>query len=364
MHVGGEVEVHGMSDCSGMNGQLGTLKKMVGKDKWAVVLRGTDKSKIISAKNLMQARSLDPEFVSFGIVGTWDDWETHQMEWDSAEKCYVFDVVLGAEGEESFKILLEEDWEYCIYPNISDASPYEPHEVFGPDDGTAGDGAGGEWTIGKHPRDAGKPGACYIVRLFVDSDCAPQKVDWISAGVGQAEDPEIVEGEQEVRVRSDQKTSSCVEADIRGGQSNDDYGLPVVSRKRDGEDDSGLGRGRGGLSNDGEGLPVVSRRRDDEDDSGRGRGRGGLFSSWQRGVRAQWEEKQEQARANEEAEKVLAAEEASRRRLVERLELAAAADKQRMQEEEEQRQREQQWREKREQREVLQQIRSTRSGRA
>ena len=47
---------------------------------------------------------------------------------------YEFTVAIGALGVESFQILVNGDWCQRLFPSINEASPYEHHEILGPDE--------------------------------------------------------------------------------------------------------------------------------------------------------------------------------------------------------------------------------------
>jgi len=136
---------------------------------------GDGGSQVMSAKDL-QKFCLPPR--SYSIVGSWDDWEVHEMKWDPERWCYEHDVLLGRTGGESFKVLLEGDWERCVYPDRLDATPGDGHTVKGPDDGSSEEWTFGEWTLGRHEAGAQLAGERYKVRFFLLEDGSPKSMSW------------------------------------------------------------------------------------------------------------------------------------------------------------------------------------------
>jgi len=111
----------------------------------------------------------------WSIVGTWNNWDAREMAWHAKSGCYRFKVKLGSNTWESFQILGNGEWRRCLHPDKTDGCPYSHYELCGPDD----NGHGNNWTIGRHPIDKGDEGSRYMVRLFVDEDGDPKKVDWL-----------------------------------------------------------------------------------------------------------------------------------------------------------------------------------------
>uniref|UniRef100_A0A7S0ABK3 Uncharacterized protein n=1 Tax=Pyrodinium bahamense TaxID=73915 RepID=A0A7S0ABK3_9DINO len=173
--VGEVVELMGMSDPT-VNGSKATLVRPAGKDRWVATVAGKEKGVIVSRGNLQK---LQTPTQSYSIVGTWDCWEPHEMQWDAQLRCFAFDVaVSGADCCESFKILLEGSWDSCIYPDRADANLFDNHVLRGPDDG----GLEECWTIGGHQEDLAAQGDHYTVRLFILPNGVPKSVDWVTAG--------------------------------------------------------------------------------------------------------------------------------------------------------------------------------------
>jgi len=164
-----------------INGTVGKLLRSVGRGRWAVSIDGKGRSTVVNDKNLERYVELAALKVQsfakpkpYHIVGTWDDWESHEMEWDAGLSCFEFLVRLGNDCVESFKFLVDGEWDACVYPDTAGASCHSCHKVCGPDDG----GVDSEWTIGTHRADLAKPGASYKVRIFVAADSRPQNVEW------------------------------------------------------------------------------------------------------------------------------------------------------------------------------------------
>mmetsp|Transcript_8171 Transcript_8171/g.14970 ORF Transcript_8171/g.14970 Transcript_8171/m.14970 type:complete len:578 (-) Transcript_8171:57-1790(-) len=109
------------------------------------------------------------------IVGSWNDWRPLDMTWDTERQIFCSRAQIGAEGRESFQILVDGRWQQCIHPDCMDACPHVAFNLCGPDDR----GHDLNWTIGRHPDDKSEPGAVYEVRLMVlASTGTPLVVDW------------------------------------------------------------------------------------------------------------------------------------------------------------------------------------------
>jgi len=108
------------------------------------------------------------------ILGTWSGWaKSAAMDWDGEH--YRYRLRLGSRGEESFQILKDGHLDQVICPNCRDATPHSFHVLRGP----GHDLHGLHWTVGRHERDGGKPGAWYEVRLVMHKDgVRPKRVEW------------------------------------------------------------------------------------------------------------------------------------------------------------------------------------------
>lgn len=99
------------------------------------------------------------------------------MSWDG--QAYHFTIKTRRNTqEESFQLLVGyengDDWRR-LYPSVADASPWIPHETYGP----AGNdhGVGQNWTIGRAKEDQGPPGQLYDISCRLGSD-QRFTVDW------------------------------------------------------------------------------------------------------------------------------------------------------------------------------------------
>lgn len=109
------------------------------------------------------------------VTGSWNNWRPLDMTWDPERQVFYLKVCLGAEGQESFQILVNGQFHRCIHPDCMDACPHEAYNLCGPDD----EGNDFHWTIGKHSEDRGEPGAIYEIRFVVlSSTGTPLVVDW------------------------------------------------------------------------------------------------------------------------------------------------------------------------------------------
>lgn len=205
---------------SQLDGTSGTIKKAVADGKWSVRLDGKSKPMVLAAENLEKVETFDPSTITYSIVGTWNDWEPTEMVWSDVQECFESNVVLGSTGIERFKLLLEGDWDLCVYPSVADACPYAAFELLGPDEPTDDDLA---WAIGKHRKDKAVEGKKYTVRFYVTADGSPGEMSWAPA---DAED----------LPPATPKTRAPWAAEAGGGsksrQYDEDGGLPVVSRQR------------------------------------------------------------------------------------------------------------------------------------
>jgi len=122
----------------------------------------------LSAEELSEVTS-----TRFCAFGTWDGGaRLHALAWDGSR--YHFYVQLGTHGKESFQLVRNGNWDEIFFPSIGDASPSQPHRIWGP---ASSDGStrGRNWTIG-----AGEDaiaGNVYQVSVSVANDM-PVAVDW------------------------------------------------------------------------------------------------------------------------------------------------------------------------------------------
>jgi len=123
------------------------------------------------------------------IAGTWNNWDAKtmmDMEWDEVNQHYHSTIQLTSQGWESFQILQDGDYKKCMHPSISEANPYVPYTLCGPDNRAHGK----NWTIGKHALDKGSKGAKYKVRFFPAVGGRAGLVDWepVTANASKPED--------------------------------------------------------------------------------------------------------------------------------------------------------------------------------
>lgn len=302
LQVGDTVRIKDMPT-SEMNGKVGTLAKAVGSGRWSVRIESLgENSRVVSVRNIEKVERFDPETLEFHVVGTWDDWEPRAMTWDPASERYEFSVVLGAAGQESFRILRAEDWDFCIYPSQSDANIHDGFKLLGPNDCQDC----GEWTIGKHEADLAAPDACYKIILLVEADGSPSKVAW-----------EPVSG-QRVPKANKKPVPRVQKDDVADG-----YPAPKEASEPRRGDGYGGYRQAVTYEDEDQALPTVGRSFGDEDRADRGQARKGLFSAWQSDVR----EESCRLKEKDREAKLLEEEKAARIRLEKRLEAAQAAEK-------------------------------------
>eukprot|EP00413_Alexandrium_margalefii_P033347 CAMPEP_0204577572 /NCGR_PEP_ID=MMETSP0661-20131031/42420_1 /ASSEMBLY_ACC=CAM_ASM_000606 /TAXON_ID=109239 /ORGANISM="Alexandrium margalefi, Strain AMGDE01CS-322" /LENGTH=441 /DNA_ID=CAMNT_0051586419 /DNA_START=51 /DNA_END=1373 /DNA_ORIENTATION=+ len=161
------------------DGMEGTLVRKAGTTRWVVQVPGKDKSHIVHTGCLVKLAKTTKQSQrgpagGHSIAGTWDDWDVHPMIWDSQESGFVFDVKIGDDACESFRMMVEGDWDRCLFPDRRDAWPLDGHKICGP----SADGLEECWTIGHHQEDTAQPGDVYRVRLLLTSDGEPLCVNW------------------------------------------------------------------------------------------------------------------------------------------------------------------------------------------
>jgi len=141
-----------------------------------VLFDGEEKSRLVSSANLekaeVQVQPARASAESWMIVGTWDDWEPHQMQWNPQERRFEFTVMIGKDGSESFKLLEGGDWDRCLHPDRVDATLEDGHRVLGPDDA----GLDEAWTMGREQNDRAAMGDRRIVVLTSHKD--QKSVSW------------------------------------------------------------------------------------------------------------------------------------------------------------------------------------------
>mmetsp|Transcript_94418 Transcript_94418/g.281807 ORF Transcript_94418/g.281807 Transcript_94418/m.281807 type:complete len:415 (-) Transcript_94418:19-1263(-) len=174
--VGDVVKLKDMPGGTGFNGASATLVKALGKDRWVAQIEGQERGRVVSTANLEHGESQKKQ-LSRGhfIVGTWDDWDPHEMTWSAEYSCFTYEVALGGE-EQSFKFLLGGDWDSCVYPDHGNAAPFDGHKIHGPDAG----GLDTEWTIRRHQED--DVNVRYVVCMFATADGHVERVDWEPLG--------------------------------------------------------------------------------------------------------------------------------------------------------------------------------------
>jgi len=170
--IGDAVRLVGMTDDS-LNGLVGTLVKTAGKSRFAMMIHGREKTTVVAVHNLERVDETDVTPKPYHIVGTWDDWEPHEMQWSSGLNCFESIVTIGKGGTESFKFLVDGEWDRCVYPQSRCISPDDGVRILGPDDG----GMETEWSIGLHQRDKASPGTRFKVRIFF-AGTLPTQVTW------------------------------------------------------------------------------------------------------------------------------------------------------------------------------------------
>lgn len=109
---------------------------------------------------------------SLWVASTWNKFEPKEMKWDGSKFYHTFQV--GANGWESFQLLIDGRWEQCVYPSVADACPFVEYRLLGPDNR----GHGKNWTVGRHPEDSAKTGERVRLAVAVNSQGLPKQVSW------------------------------------------------------------------------------------------------------------------------------------------------------------------------------------------
>ncbi|CAE7519507.1 unnamed protein product [Symbiodinium sp. CCMP2592] len=109
---------------------------------------------------------------SLWVASTWNKFEPKEMKWDGSKFYHAFQV--GANGWESFQLLIDGRWEQCVYPSVADACPFVEYRLLGPDNR----GHGKNWTVGRHPEDSAKTGERVRLAVAVNSQGLPRQVSW------------------------------------------------------------------------------------------------------------------------------------------------------------------------------------------
>jgi len=195
---GDVVRLVGLASAPHLNGVVGRLERWeVDRGRWQVRLDGDAGKKLLRSHNLelvlqdsqdrqqhrrqhkeaermpAEESSQEPEGLpTFCIAGTWNNFSPTPMVWDGS--AFVHTVQLGQNSWESFQILANGSWENTFYPDMVDGNPHTPHRLLGPDH----QGHGRNWTVGRHPDDAGEPGKLYTVELRIGTNGQPESVTW------------------------------------------------------------------------------------------------------------------------------------------------------------------------------------------
>mmetsp|Transcript_83754 Transcript_83754/g.232117 ORF Transcript_83754/g.232117 Transcript_83754/m.232117 type:complete len:382 (+) Transcript_83754:177-1322(+) len=208
--VGDIVSVEDPKNGSGLHGEVGTLKKDLDRGRWLLQVEGKGKPKLVSREMLRKkaikgspssSRAGHSAPANYSIVGTWDEWEPKEMEWNASSRCFETVVMISDDdGTESFKLLRNGSWDGCVYPDCRDASPYDAHTILGPDGG----GFNEEWTIGSHEKDEAHKGERYRIRFFVKENGDPASVSWEPLRERKPVEPEKVRTQEERGVAAQQ----------------------------------------------------------------------------------------------------------------------------------------------------------------
>ncbi|CAK0847854.1 unnamed protein product [Prorocentrum cordatum] len=113
------------------------------------------------------------------IAGSWSDWRVAKLKREGGPGHERFEhlVPIGPEGQESFQLLLEGDWDCTVYPSQPGAHPGMSYEILGPDRC----GHGRNWTIGRHAADGARHGDQFLVGVSFEGDPREMRVSWAAA---------------------------------------------------------------------------------------------------------------------------------------------------------------------------------------
>lgn len=121
LHEGRRVQIHRLERNSNMNGAKATLIEEVDGSKWRVRIDGINGDKLVRLENLMTltgkplsdfrgvhdgdgSRDVPVPLEQYCIAGTWDDWIPRDMQWDSNQQCFTFEVVAQQNVQTKFAI--------------------------------------------------------------------------------------------------------------------------------------------------------------------------------------------------------------------------------------------------------------------
>eukprot|EP00931_Biecheleriopsis_adriatica_P055598 TRINITY_DN32914_c0_g1_i1.p1 TRINITY_DN32914_c0_g1~~TRINITY_DN32914_c0_g1_i1.p1 ORF type:complete len:1181 (-),score=231.29 TRINITY_DN32914_c0_g1_i1:30-3572(-) len=109
------------------------------------------------------------------VLGSWAGWRDMQpMRWNEDRNCYTYEIQITDVGHERFLFFRDGHPQKAIYPSVEDASMQTSHEIVGP----AADTGDKLWAIGVHPSDKVWPGMRYEIRLLVNLQGLPDRVEW------------------------------------------------------------------------------------------------------------------------------------------------------------------------------------------
>lgn len=109
---------------------------------------------------------------AWSVIGTWDDYEQHDMDWNAELQCLEFIQQIAPGKTSSFKFMFESDWDQMLYPDRENAGIDDGHTLKGPDD----KGTDETWTIDCTQEEVAVD---FKIRMFLLPEGSPKRVDWV-----------------------------------------------------------------------------------------------------------------------------------------------------------------------------------------
>jgi len=110
---------------------------------------------------------------SYGIVGSWNQFQNVKVMHRDDTGLLWQEIIVGKTGEETFQILLNDNWLAALHPNVNHATMGADHALEGPDDA----GSGKYWLIGAGQGQDIGPGDHAKIYLQLDGG-KPCRVWW------------------------------------------------------------------------------------------------------------------------------------------------------------------------------------------
>mmetsp|Transcript_70295 Transcript_70295/g.227598 ORF Transcript_70295/g.227598 Transcript_70295/m.227598 type:complete len:629 (-) Transcript_70295:78-1964(-) len=147
-----------------IGGKIGEVYKISATRGEGVMKVSWDK---VRDQELTEEQRAISKYSCFSVVGSWAGWVRQTQLTFGGQPLgqpayFYFFVQIGPDGQESFQLLQDCNWDRVVHPNIPVESSYVPHTVYlSANDGHA---ISLVWTIG--PGDGANPGDVFMVKVF------------------------------------------------------------------------------------------------------------------------------------------------------------------------------------------------------